>query len=86
MKKKSSRSWFDRITPEKNRAVVYGVTDRSKDSFLVSLNEWVIDNSPVKDKEKELMYSSLELLVRSAGSDDKTARSQVHRVCPPAQR
>lgn len=62
------------------REVVYGVTDRSNDSWIVSLNEWLIDSGRVRDKEKELMYSSLELLVRSGVKFTKAIRLLAKRA------
>lgn len=50
---------------EKNRAVIYGVTDRSQDPWWVKLNDAVIDHSPVRDKEKGIVFDSLRLLVNS---------------------
>ncbi len=50
---------------KKEREVIYGVTDRSKDSLWVKLNDFLIDHSPVTAKEKGLFFNSLQLLVNS---------------------
>jgi MSHA biogenesis protein MshG len=52
-------------TKKKEREVIYGVTDRRQDPFLVKLNDFLIDHSPVTPKEKGLFFNSLQLLVNS---------------------
>jgi type II secretory pathway component PulF len=47
------------------RQFIYGVTDTRNDSVFVKLNDWLIDHSPVKMKEKGIFYNSLQLLVNS---------------------
>lgn len=53
---------------EKKKApkkVIYGVTDRSDLPFLEQVNEFLIDHSPVKTKEKALFFNSFQLMVSS---------------------
>ncbi len=44
---------------------IYGVTDRRSANFLVTLNDWLLDQTPVKTKEKGLLFYSLQMLVNS---------------------
>jgi type IV pilus assembly protein PilC len=45
--------------------IIYGFTDRSVEPWWVQIDDWLVDNSPVKLKEKSLFYSSLKTLVSS---------------------
>ena len=47
------------------RDVIYGLTDRRGDHWLVKLNDQLIDHTKVSKKEKSLLFHSLELLVGS---------------------
>jgi type II secretory pathway component PulF len=49
----------------KNKTVIYGITDDRNDIFLVKLNDYLINISPITDKEKKMFFSSLRLLVKS---------------------
>ena len=49
----------------RSRAVVYGVTDRRDDHWLVKLNDFVIDNQGIKGKDKARFFHSLKLLFAS---------------------
>ncbi len=50
---------------KKPTQVIYGVTDRRRENVFVRANDWLIDHSPVKGKEKGLFFYSLQLLVNS---------------------
>lgn len=52
-------------TPPQRQKVIYGVTDRSKNSWQEKVNDFLIDHSPVSKKEKGLFFDSLQLLVNS---------------------
>lgn len=56
------------------RKIIYGVTDRSKDSFGDKVNDFLIDNSPVTKKEKMIFFNSLKLLVTSGVSFIKSIK------------
>ncbi len=49
-------------TPER---VIYGVTDRSKISWIEKINDFLINHSLVTSKERSLFFNSLRLLVKS---------------------
>jgi len=49
----------------KDQVVIYGITDASNAPFLVKLNNYLVDISPVSDKEKRIFFHSLKLLVKS---------------------
>lgn len=51
---------------KKTTRVIYGFTDRTNEPWWVQLDDWLIDNSAVKLKEKSIFYASLKTLV-SAG-------------------
>jgi MSHA biogenesis protein MshG len=45
--------------------VIYGVTDRSHLSVYETVNDFLIDHSPITSKERSLFFNSLRLLVKS---------------------
>ena len=51
--------------PVSTKKIIYGVTDRSGAPLWEKLNDFLIDHSPVKMKEKGLLFNSLRLLVSS---------------------
>lgn len=51
--------------PQGKRKIIYGVTDRSGDSFIQKANDFLIDHSGVSKKEKMMFFNSLKLLVTS---------------------
>lgn len=48
-----------------NRTVIYGVTDRRDDHWLVKLNDFLIDAQGIKGKQKARFFHSLKLLFAS---------------------
>ncbi len=56
---------FTELQKSKNQIFIYGVTDDRNASFLIKLNNYLIDISPVTDKEKRMFFNSLRLLVKS---------------------
>jgi len=56
---------FSLLNQFKVRDVIYGVTDQRDDPFLIKLNNFLIDHSPVRLKEKSLLFQSLRLLIAS---------------------
>lgn len=56
------------MSTAQNRVVIYGVTDTSNDPFFVQLNDFLIDNTPVPQKQKGIFFHSLQLLVNSGVS------------------
>ncbi len=52
-------------TKKEIRKVIYGITDRRFDPWWQKLNDFLIDHSPVKQKEKSIFFNSLQLLVSS---------------------
>ncbi|HEY5714119.1 MAG TPA: type II secretion system F family protein [Candidatus Gracilibacteria bacterium] len=57
-------STFEEISKPK-RDVIYGVTDRRGAHWLVRMNDFFIDQTKITQKEKNLLFHSLELLVGS---------------------
>lgn len=49
----------------KSRPVIYGVTDRRDDHWLVRLNDYLIDMQSIKPKDKSRFFHSLRLLFAS---------------------
>jgi len=50
---------------ENPERVIYGVTDRSKVSWIEKINDFLINHSLVTSKERSLFFNSLRLLVKS---------------------
>jgi MSHA biogenesis protein MshG len=50
---------------EKREQVIYGVTDRSHLSLFEKINDFLINNSPITNKERSLFFNSIRLLVKS---------------------
>jgi len=50
---------------KQERKVIYGVTDRSNDSFFQKIDDALVDMSRVSEKEKGLFFHSLQVLVKS---------------------
>ena len=61
------------------RKVIYGVTDRRKDSWFTKFNDFLIDNSPVKTKTKSIFFHSLHLLIASGVEFTKAIRMLADR-------
>lgn len=64
----SPKTWSAALTVVKNpkkRSIIYGVTDRRDDHWLVKLNDFVIDAQGVKGKDKARFFHSLKLLFAS---------------------
>jgi len=49
----------------KQREVIYGLTDRRTDHYLIKINDWLLDHQPFNLKEKARFFHSLKLLVNS---------------------
>ncbi len=58
-------SYYKGFQKFKSRDVIYGVTDRTHDPFLVKVNDYLIDHSSVSTKEKGMIFHSLRLLVNA---------------------
>lgn len=56
---------FDLMKNPKQRDVIYGLTDRQKDHWLIKLNDWLLDHQPFNLKDKARFFHSLKLLVNS---------------------
>ncbi len=61
------------------RKIIYGVTDRSNDSFWQKINDFLIDNSVVSKKEKMIFFNSLKLLVTSGVNFTKAIQMMAKR-------
>ncbi|MCF7917423.1 type II secretion system F family protein [Candidatus Gracilibacteria bacterium] len=55
----------DQKKRESVRKIIYGITDRRDDPLWDKVNDFIIDNSPVRMKEKGIFFDSLQLLVNS---------------------
>ncbi|MCK5460554.1 type II secretion system F family protein [Candidatus Gracilibacteria bacterium] len=64
----------------KKREIIYGVTDRQNDPFLVKVNDFLIDHGRVTLKEKSLFFNSLRLLVNSGVPFTKSLRMLAKRT------
>jgi type II secretory pathway component PulF len=53
------------IKSDTRTKVIYGATDRSAEPWWVQLDDWLIDHSGVKLRDKSLFYASLRTLVAS---------------------
>lgn len=56
---------LDLLKNPKQREVIYGLTDRRKDYWLVKTNDYLLDNQPFNLKDKARFFHSLKLLVNS---------------------
>ncbi len=88
--KKSTKNMVSEwIKNPKSRKVIYGVTDRTNDPFLLRVNDFMIDYGRVSAKEKSIFYNSLKLLVNSGVGftqalrmlGDRTRNIRLSRVC-----
>ena len=61
----STQAGVERRNSKYNKVFVYGVTDNSKLPFYERWNDYLLDISPISDKEKNLVFNSLKLLVSS---------------------
>lgn len=64
----SPRTWSAALAVVKNpkkRSIIYGVTDRRDDHWLLKLNDFVIDAQGVSGKDKARFFHSLKLLFAS---------------------
>lgn len=64
---------------KENREVIYGVTDRRNDSWLIKINDFVIDHSPINIKQKSIFFHSLQLLVGAGVEFTKALRILAER-------
>jgi len=65
-----SDAW-DILQKPRSRPVVYGVTDRRDDHWLLKINDFLIDSQGIKGKEKARFFHSLKLLFASGVSFTK---------------
>lgn len=85
-KKAQMRKW---LSDPKSRNIVYGVTDRTDDPWLLKLNDVFIDYGRVGLKEKSIFFNSLRLLVNSGVGftralkmlGERTRNIRLSRIC-----
>ncbi|NCP67717.1 type II secretion system F family protein [bacterium] len=66
--KKSTETKYntlDLLKNPKQREVIYGLTDRRKDHWLIQTNDYLLDHQPFNLKDKARFFHSLKLLVNS---------------------
>ncbi len=56
---------LDLLKNPKQREVIYGLTDRRNDHWLIKANDWLLDHQTFNLKDKSRFFHSLKLLVNS---------------------
>lgn len=64
----------------KSREVIYGITNRQNDPFLLKVNDFLLDHQRISLKEKSLFFNSLRLLVNSGIQFTKALRMLGNRT------
>ena len=62
------------IKSREKRLIIYGITDRGQDSLWDKINDFLIDNSKVSQKEKMFFFNSLSLMLGSGVSLTRTIK------------